>query len=314
MDSAMRGDSPARLLELMPKLMGLLFVAPLMLGLGYLTWHVTRESLDVRRNWRLAEATVLESGDSAVVRVALTMDGGRHEAEFPRAGDLKPLQAGEVRRVYINPRNPEEIRLGDGGSLWAGTGVLGFFTLALGGVLVFLLRVKPLKMPAFEPIEEDPEDPGPEPAERFRPPMSVPLLELRPSPRVWRASLFWGAAGALVFVAAAGIPSQEGLWLRALAAAASAAWVYFMVRRGLASRSLALRGERDRLVVIERGIQREIPFRQIREVVRTQGEPGAFILLDEQRRRLLRLEGDLEPPEALTALLRRIHEWRNRRG
>jgi hypothetical protein len=313
MDSAMRDHSPARLLELMPKLMGLVFVAPLTLGLGYLTWDVTRESLDVQRNWRLAEATVLEGGDSSAVRLALTMDGGRHEAEFPRAGDLKPLQAGEVRRVYINPRNPEEIRLGDGGSLWAGTGVLGFFTLAMGGVLVFLLRVKPLKMPEFEPFEDDPEDAEPEPAERFRPPMSAPLLELRPSPRVWRASLFWGAAGVLGFLAAAGVPWQEGLWIRALAAAGSGAWVYFMVRRGLASRSLALRGERDRLVVIERGIQREIPFRQIRDVVRTGGEPGAFILLDEQGGRLLRLEGDLEPPEALTALLRRIHEWRNRR-
>jgi hypothetical protein len=57
-----------------------------------------------------------------------------------RRTDLKAFSVGERFPAYADPNNPDMLRPATGGALWGGVGMLAFFTLALAGAGLFLLR------------------------------------------------------------------------------------------------------------------------------------------------------------------------------
>ena len=133
-------------MSLVPKVLGLVGVLPLFVGLSWLTWNLTQESLTILRKWEAVRATVVDDSGEAVVRLRLQGRGGEREVEVPWTGDLERFGNGQIFAAYVNPADGREVRPAGAGAMWGGPGMVGFFALAMGGILLFLLRVKPIPM------------------------------------------------------------------------------------------------------------------------------------------------------------------------
>ncbi|HRJ21495.1 MAG TPA: hypothetical protein PLF84_20795, partial [Bryobacteraceae bacterium] len=97
-------------MSLVPKVLGLVGVLPLFLGLAWLTWNLTQESLTIMRGWEAVQATVLDDSGEAVVRLRLQGSGGEREVEAPWTGDLEAFSNGESFAAYVNPADAREVR------------------------------------------------------------------------------------------------------------------------------------------------------------------------------------------------------------
>jgi len=129
-----------------PRLIAVCVVFPLVGGMAWLSWTVAQETRSVMQTWRPVEVTVLDNSGADTIRLAIVDAGGaRREADVPRTTDLKAFATGESFAAYADPTDPDQLRAADGASLWAGVGVLAFFTLVFAGVGLFLLRIQPLR-------------------------------------------------------------------------------------------------------------------------------------------------------------------------
>jgi hypothetical protein len=108
--------------------------------MGWLTWIVAQETRTVLQEWQLVEVTLLDKSGVDTVRLAIESGGTRRETEVPSSTDLKAFSVGERFPAYADPNNPDMLRPATGGALWGGVGMLAFFTLALAGAGLFLLR------------------------------------------------------------------------------------------------------------------------------------------------------------------------------
>ena len=291
----------------MPKVLGVVGVLPLFLGLSWLTWNLTQESLTILREWEAVRATVVDDSGEAVVRLRLQGRGGEREVEAPWTGDLEAFGRGESFTAYTNPADGREVRPAGAGAMWGGPGTVGFFALAMGGILVFLLRVKPLPMLVPDSFMEEAGE-ARAPA-RFRP-VNVETLVLKRPPGAWKAGLFWGGVFGVVAVMSLLAPGGSDVAVRVVAGAAALAGAALVLRRGARSWRYEVRCERERLLIRDHAGEREVPLRRVEMVMR---EQGAFLLLDAKGATLARLEADLEPAESITALLRRVHAHRQGR-
>jgi hypothetical protein len=304
----MQPDRFASRMSLVPKVLGLVGVLPLFLGFAWLTWNLTQESLTIVREWELVRATVVDDSGEAVVRLRLQSRGGEREVEVPWTGDLEAFSNGERFAAYVNPADGREVRPAGAGAMWGGPGVVGFFALAMGGILAFLLRVKPLPMLVPDSfMEEAVEAPA-----RFRP-RNVETLVLKRPRGVQNAGLFWGGVFGVAAVLSVLAPGDGDVAVRVVVGAGALAGAALVLRRGFRSRKYELRCERERLVIRDHAGEWEVPLRRVEMVMREQGDPGAFLLLDGKGATLARLEADLEPAESLTALLQRVHAHRQGR-
>jgi hypothetical protein len=303
-----------RVVQVIPRLMGLFAVLPLFLGLAWITWSVTQDTLRMQREWKLVEAKVIDASGYETIKLAITHQGVSQEVEFVRSSDFKSLIDGEVFPAYQNPADPRVIKRGGGAGLWGNVGVLAFFTLFLGGVFVFLMRVKPLTsvppMPGFSRSAEEEELEPEEPLDRFRRPgvfsSALDELVLRMAPRAWKAALFWGVIGLLFVLMALGSGGAGDVILRFLAGGLGLAWAGLFAYWGIKNKTWELRLKRDRLVLSDRFGSREIPLNSVRLVVRGAGKVGSFRLLDDEGKTLLSLDADAQPPETLKRLLARL--------
>jgi hypothetical protein len=294
-------------MNLVPKALGLVGVLPLFLGLSWLTWNLTQESLTIMREWEHVRATVVDDSGEAMVRLRVRGRGGERELEAPWTGDLEAFSKGESFAAYVNPADGREVRPAGAGAMWGGPGVVGFFALAMGGILLFLLRVKPLPMLVPDSFMEEV---GAAPARaRFRP-VNVETLVLKRPPGVWKAGLFWGGVFGVVAVLSLLVPGGGDVAVRVVVAAGALAGGALAWRRGTRSRRYEVRCERERLLIRDHAGEREVPLRRVEVVMR---EQGAFLLLDGKGATVARLEADLEPAEALKSLLRRVHAERQER-
>jgi hypothetical protein len=123
-----------------PKIIALVVIMPLVGGMGWLTWIVAQETRTVLQEWQLVEVTLLDKSGVDTVRLAIESGGTRRETEVPSSTDLKAFSVGERFPAYADPNNPDMLRPATGGALWGGVGMLAFFTLALAGAGLFLLR------------------------------------------------------------------------------------------------------------------------------------------------------------------------------
>lgn len=302
-----------RTLQLIPRLMGLFAVLPMFLGLAWITWSLTQDNLRMQREWKRVEAKVIDASSYVSIKLAITHEGGSSEVVVDRSTDFKSLIEGEVFPAYQDPADPQIIKRGGGADLWGGVGVLAFFTLFLGGVFVFLMRVSiglpRLPMPGFPGSEEEEPEPE-EPRDRFRRPgvfsSAFEELVLRMAPRAWKASLFWGMIGVL-FAAMAAAPWDEGdVIFRFVAGGLGLAWAGLFAYWGIKNKTWELRLKRDRLFLSDRFGSREIPLNSVRQVVRGDGQIGTFRLLDDAGTTLLSIDADVQPAEALPRLLARL--------
>lgn len=302
-----------RMLRLIPRMMGLFAVLPLFLGLAWITWSVTRDTLRMQREWKLVEAKVIDASSYETIKLAIMRQGEMQEVELPRSSEFKSLIEGEVFPAYQHPADPKQIRRGGGADLWGGVGVLAFFTLFLGGVFVFLTRVDAgapsLPMPGFPGPAADQLEPE-EPPGKFRRPgafsSAFEELVLRMAPRAWKAAFFWAALGLLFVPMALGAGEGEDLIFRFVAGGLGLAWAGAFAYRGLKNKTWELRLKRDRLVLSHRFGRREIPLDAVRLVSREAGQPGRFRLFGAAGKTLLRLDADAQPPEVLTRMLARL--------
>lgn len=291
----------------MPKVLGVVGVLPLFLGLSWLTWNLTQESLTILREWEAVRATVVDDSGEAVVRLRLESRGGEREVEAPWTGDLEAFGKGESFAAYASPADEREVRPAGVGAMWGGPGVVGFFALAMGGILVFLLRVKPL--PILVP-DSFMEEVGAAPARaRFRP-VKVETLVLKRPLGVWKAGLFWGGMFGVVAVLSLVAPGDGDVAVRVVVGAGALVGAALVLRRRARSRRYEVRCERERLVIRDHAGESEVLLRRVEMVMR---EQGAFLLLDGNGATVARLEADLEPAEALKSLLRRVHAHRQER-
>lgn len=302
-----------RMLQLIPRLIGLFTVLPVCLGLAWVTWYVTQENLQMQREWKRVEAKVIDVSGYETAKLAITSNGGSSEVVVARSGDFKSLIEGEQFPAYQDPANPQVIKRGAAADLWGGVGVLAFFTLFSGGAFVFLMRVSitvpalPLPgIPGHEPEEQEAQAPP----GKFRRPAAFSTafeeLVLRLPPRAWRAPLFWGVTGLLITAMAAG-PGDEGdVIFQFVTGALGLAWAGLFAYWGIKNKTWELRLKRDRLVLSHRFGSREIPLDAVRLVVRGAGQIGSFRLLGDAGKTLLRFDADVQPAEALPRLLARL--------
>ncbi|MCL4840192.1 MAG: hypothetical protein KJZ79_00035 [Bryobacteraceae bacterium] len=291
----------------MPKVLGLVGVLPLFLGLSWLAWNLTQESLTILREWEAVRATVVDDSGEAVVRLRVQGRGGEREVDVPWTGDLEAFGKGESFAAYANPADEREVRPAGAGAMWGGPGVVGFFALAMGGILAFLLRVKPLPMLVPDSFMEEV---GAAPARaRFRP-VKVETLVLKRPAALWKAGLFWGGVFGVVAAASLLAPGEGDVAVRVVAAVGALIGAALVLRRGARSRLYEVRCERERLVIRDHAGESEVLLRRVEMVMR---EQGAFVLLDGKGATVARLEADLEPAEALKSLLRRVHAHRQER-
>jgi hypothetical protein len=123
-----------------PKIIALVVIMPLVGGMGWLTWIVAQETRTVLQEWQLVEVTLLDKSGVDTVRLVIESGGTRRETKAPSSTDLKAFSVGERFPAYADPNNPDMLRPATGGALWGGVGMLAFFTLALAGAGLFLLR------------------------------------------------------------------------------------------------------------------------------------------------------------------------------
>lgn len=299
------------MIDLVPRMIGLIGVLPLFLGLGWLTWDITQDTLRITRGWRLVQLKVLETPDYETVRVSVLRDGESRELDLPRTGEFKSLQPGDELPGFQDPAKESVIVSGRGVDLWSSVGLLGFFCLFLGGVFAFLMstRIGPPELPPFEVSasvesrEDLSEFHGPA---RFG--SALDEIVLRQAPRAWKAALFWASPGLIWAAIAFGADAGEDLWPRVSSGAAGLAWAAFFAHRALRNKSWELRFKRDRLSVTHRSGRREFRADEVKLVTREAGHPGAYRLLDERGSVILKIDGDAVPQEALTRLLQRLSE------
>jgi len=141
-DAATLGPrTPAGSGHLVPGLIALCVMLPGAAGLGWLTWTVAQETRTVMQSWQPVEVTVLDKSGVDTVRLAIVDAAGqRRESDVARTTDLKAFASGESFAAYADPAHPDVLRPASAASLWAGVGMLAFFTLVFAAVGGFLLR------------------------------------------------------------------------------------------------------------------------------------------------------------------------------
>lgn len=290
--------------RLIPKVLGLVAVLPIAIGLTWLTWQVTQDTLEMTREWPLVEVEVVAIEEGVLVHLAVSDASGRREVTVPRSGTFKTVEIGERFAAYADPGDPDNFQRAGGADVWGVVGVVGFFAVACYGILAYLLLVKPLRMPpellpaaaVADLVEEEPE----------RRADDLAPIVLKPAARRWKAARFWALVGLLALLAVLLAGDAEDLVARGVAGCLALVWTVGFGRTALVHRSLQMRAEQDRLVIKHLFGQREIELGRVREVRRVEGDPGAFQFNDAEGQGLFRLDADTGPAESLTRFLRRM--------
>lgn len=300
------------ILRHLPKLLGLLGVLPLFAGLAWLTWTVARDTRTMLDTWPRAQVELLGPGESDTVRVAILRDGVRTEAELPRRGDLKNARPGVPFPAFLNPADPADIRINDN-TVWAGTGILGFFALALGGVLLFLFTTKPAKLPPPPPdaihLDSLPFDGPGEEAELESEPQpldtSGPIILRHPPSRYarHRGRAIFGVIPLLPLLL---IGDETDQTFRYSLAACCALWTLAHAIRLRQLAGYRLTADPASFTLTDSTKRTQIDLSPVRRITRLPGDPGAYRLETAAGQPLIEFSRGLIPAAGLQRLLSRL--------
>jgi hypothetical protein len=222
-----------------PRWMAVLGLGPFALGVWWLTWVVTADTIERSRNWKPCVATLVVDKDEKRF-LECELEGKPVRVEAPNAKPFRSWSAGDQQRLLMNPANPNELTNGGAAELWASTAMLGFFGIVLVGSMIFMWRVD---TPADMKMADLPDG---EPTARKQMFASGHVIVLRQAKNAWKANLFWaGILGVLATVSVGGI--LEGEWIAWLFFALFAAGIRWLVRESMYNKSFELRSEGKRV-------------------------------------------------------------------